>query len=76
MEPSTIPGRFNILALVVGLVLVFVLWQQDRDSQNVNVDFNTGGAGTVVESGPRLVSGSSEEIRLLVAWHPPASSPK
>lgn len=56
-----------VLALVVGLVVVFVLWQNDRDSQDINVDFDTGSAGTVVEAGPQLASGSPEGIRLSVA---------
>ena len=56
-----------ILALVVGLVVVFVLWQNDRDSQDINVDFDTGGAETVVEPGPTLASGPPEGIRPPVA---------
>lgn len=56
-----------IVALVVGLVVVFVLWQNDRDSQDFNVDFSTGDAGTVVEPGPQLASGLPEGIRLSMA---------
>lgn len=49
-----------VVVLVVALVVVFVLWQRDQDSKDINVDFNTGSAETVVESGPPLARGLPE----------------
>lgn len=56
-----------VVVLVVALLVVFVLWQRDRDSQDINVDFNTGSAESVVESGPPLARGLPEGIGLPAA---------
>lgn len=40
-----------IIVLVVALLVVFYLWQQDQESKDVRIDFDTGDAGTLVAPG-------------------------
>lgn len=56
-----------ILLLVVALVVVFVFWQRDRESQDLRIDFDTGDAGTVVETGPPVARVLPEGTGLSVA---------
>lgn len=55
-----------VVLLIVALVVVFVLWQRDQQSQDLEIDFNTGEAGTVVEPGPPLARVLPEGIGLSV----------
>lgn len=41
-----------IAALVVALVLVVVLWQQDRQTKDVELDVDTSDASVLVEPHP------------------------
>ena len=43
-----------IVVLVVALLVVFYLWQQDRESKDVRIDFDTGDATELVEPGARV----------------------
>lgn len=56
-----------VLVLIVALVVVFVLWQRDQQSQDLKIDFDTGEAGTVVESGPPHARVLPERVGLSVA---------
>lgn len=41
-----------VVLLMAALVVVFVLWQRDRDSRDLRIDIGARDAGTVVEPGP------------------------
>ena len=45
-----------IAVLVVALVLVFLLWQQDQQTKEVELEVDTGDASVLVEPGPRLAA--------------------
>lgn len=56
-----------VLVLIVALVVVFVLWQRDQDSKDLNIDIGSVDAGTVVEPGPRPAHVLPDGIEFLVA---------
>lgn len=66
-EGSTQKGLIGIvLLLIVILVVGFVLWQRDQDSQDLNIEIGTGDAETVVEPGPTFARSLPEGIGLSV----------
>ncbi|MFW6010601.1 MAG: hypothetical protein ACOC83_00535 [Gemmatimonadota bacterium] len=59
-EGSTQKGLIGIvLLLIVILVVGFVLWQRDQDSQDLNIEIGATDAETIVEPDPYFVRGPS-----------------
>jgi preprotein translocase subunit SecG len=66
-EGSTQKGLIGIvLLLIVILVVGFVLWQRDQDSQDLNIEIGAEDAEAVVEPGPTFARGLPEGIGLSV----------
>ena len=53
-----------IVVLLVALLVVFYLWQQDRESKDVRIDFDTGDAGELVAPGTPMALGLPEGVTL------------
>lgn len=56
-----------IVVLVLALLVAVVLWQREEESGDLDIDLDTGDAGTVVEPAPAVVRTLPAGIRVAVA---------
>lgn len=67
-EGSSRKGLIGVvLLLIVALVVVFMLWQRDQESQDLEIEIGSGDAETAIEPAPQVARALPEGIGVSVA---------